>query len=424
MRSAATILHADLDAFYAAVEVRDDPALQGRPVAVGGGVILAATYEARRYGVHSAMTGAEARRRCPLLEIVPARFPEYVDSSKRVMEILERFTPLVEAISIDEAFLDVAGSVRLFGTPVEIARAIRSHVSTEVGLPISVGVASTKHLAKIASRVAKPDGLVAVPPGRETEFLHPLPVRYLWGVGPVGEERLARYGITTIGDLAGLPAATLAGWMGDHWGPHLWHLANNVDARPVVRDSSAGSVGAQSAGDATELESRHRTLLALADRIGTRLRRKQRAGRTITVRVRFDDMQALTKAATLPGPVAETTAIYRQAASSVDALVAEGGSGRRVTLVGISVSRLERAPHVQLELPLPGLGPEEVIRSGSVANVRQRRLDEAIDRARERFGREAVKRVAVLDSEPEIRSPTDQMETTNGADEPGLAAPG
>ncbi len=411
MRGTATILHADLDAFYASVAVRDDPSLRGRPVAVGGGVILAATYEARRHGVRSAMSGVEARRRCPQLVIVSADFAEYVSSSKKVMEILERLTPLVESISIDEAFLDVAGSIRLFGTPVEMARAIRRDVWNEVGLPISVGVASTKHLAKIASRVAKPDGLVAVPSGRETEFLHPLPVRFLWGVGPVGEERLARYGIHTIGDLAGFPATTLAGWMGDHWGPHLWHLANNIDSRPVTRGTAAGSVGAQSADDATDLERRHRTLLSLADRIGTRLRRKQRAGRTITVRVRFDDMQVLTRAATLPGPIAETTAIYRQAAALVDALIAEAGGGRRVTLTGISVSKLARSPHTQLELPLSGLEAEEVLRSGSEANVRQRRLDAAVDMARERFGRHAVKRVAVLDTEPEIRSPTDQMES-------------
>ncbi|MEE9299435.1 MAG: DNA polymerase IV, partial [Acidimicrobiia bacterium] len=411
MRGEATILHADLDAFYASVAVRDDPSLRGLPVAVGGGVILAATYEARRHGVRSGMSGTEARRRCPDLRMVPAQFEEYVAASKRVMEVFERYTPLVESISIDEAFLDVAGSVRLFGAPVEMARAIRSAVRTEVGLPISVGVATTKHLAKIASRVAKPDGLVVVPPGRETEFLHPLPIDYLWGVGPVGEKRLARYGIGTIGDLATFPAATLAGWLGDHWGAHLWHLANNIDARPVIRSSSSGSVGAQSAGDATELETRHRTLLALADRIGIRLRRKERAGRRVTVRVRFGDMQVLTRAATLPGPIAETSAIYRQAATSTDAVIAERGGGRRVTLVGISVSLLERTPHVQLELPLPGLGPEEVVRAGSAANVRQRELEVAVDRARERFGRNAVRRLAVLDKEPEVRSPADRMES-------------
>jgi DNA polymerase IV len=410
MRSAATILHADLDAFYAAVAVRDDPSLQGLPVAVGGGVILAATYEARRHGVRSAMGGAEARRRCPELKIVPARFDEYVATSRDVMEIFERFTPHVEAISIDEAFLDVAGSVGLFGSPESIGQQLRSTIRAEVGLPISVGVASTKHLAKIASRVAKPDGLIVVPPGREDDFLHPLPVTYLWGVGPVGEERLARYGIRTIGELAGFRPDTLASWLGDHWGPHLWHLANNRDARPVERDRSAGSVGAQSASRATEVEARHRVLLNLAERIGTRLRRKSRAGQRVTVRVRFGDMTAVTRAATLPGPIAETDAIYRQASSLADALVAERAEGREVNLVGISISMLHRAPHIQLELDLLGLEEDPVVRAGSVENVRRHDLDAAVDRARERFGRQAVRRAANLGHEPEVRSPTDHLE--------------
>ena len=410
MRSAATILHADLDAFYASVAVRDDPSLQGLPVAVGGGVILAATYEARRHGVRSAMSGTEARRRCPELRIVPARFEEYVATSKDVMEIFERFTPYVEAISIDEAFLDVAGSVGLFGSPESIGQQLRTAIRTEVGIPISVGVATTKHLAKIASRVAKPDGLIVVPPGREDDFLHPLPVTYLWGVGPVGEERLARYGIRTIGELADFRPETLASWLGDHWGPHLWHLANNHDARPVERDRSAGSVGAQSASAATDVVARHRVLLNLSERIGTRLRRKSRAGQRVTVRVRFGDMTAVTRAATLPGPIAETDAIYRQASSLVDALVAERADGREVNLVGISISMLHRAPHIQLELDLLGLEEDPVVRAGSVENVRRHDLDAAVDRARERFGRQAVRRAANLGHEPEVRSPTDHLE--------------
>ncbi len=410
MPDAATILHADLDAFYAAVAVRDDPSLRGLPVAVGGGVILAATYEARRFGVRSAMNGAEARRRCPGLRIVPARFEEYVTSSKQVMEIFGRYTPLVEAISIDEAFLDVAGSVALFGSPADMARSLRQEVRDEVGLPISVGVASTKHLAKIASRVAKPDGLVVVPPGREIEFLHPLPVTYLWGVGPVGEGRLAQYGITTIGELAQLRPETLESWLGHHWGPHLWRLANNIDSRPVERHKGTGSVGAQSAGRATDVEVRHQRLLSLAERIGTRLRRKQRAGRRITVRVRFDDMSAVTRAVTLPGPIAETTAIHHQATALADALVAERGNGRGVTLVGISVSMLQRSPHIQMELALEDLEEEAVTRAGSIDNLRHHDLDAAVDEARNRFGRDAVRRATTLGSEPEIRSPTDELE--------------
>lgn len=414
MRGEATILHADLDAFYASVAVRDDPTLVGLPVAVGGGVILAATYEARRHGVRSAMSGIEARRRCPDLRIVPARFEEYVATSRRVMAVFERYTPHVESISIDEAFLDVAGSVGLFGPPATIATSLRKVIRDELGLPISVGAATTKHLAKIASRVAKPDGLVIVPAGRETDFLHPLPVTYLWGVGPVGEERLARYGISTIGQLAAFGPETLATWLGDHWGPHLWHLANNRDARPVERSLGAGSVGAQSAGGATDLETRHRTLLSLAERIGTRLRRKARAGRRITVRVRFDDMKSVTRAASLPGPIAETDAIYRQAAALADTLVAARGEGRAVTLVGISVSKLQKAPHIQLELALDGLEEDAVVRAGSTENVRRRDLDAAVDRARERFGRDAVRRAANLGFDAEIRSPTDEFEAGGG----------
>ncbi|MDX1690237.1 MAG: DNA polymerase IV [Acidimicrobiia bacterium] len=408
MLDAATILHADLDAFYAAVEVRDDPTLRGRPVAVGGGVVLAATYEARRFGVGSAMPGADARRRCPALVVVPARFEAYVEASRAVMDILESFTPEVEAISIDEAFLDVAGSVRLFGPPPTIAADLRRRVRAEVGLPISVGVASTKHLAKIASRVAKPDGLVVVEPGSEEAFLRPLPVGHLWGVGPVGEQRLADRGVRTIGDLADAGADTLSAWMGPHWGRHLSALARNRDPRPVEPHRRARSVGAQSAGDATDPDRRHRTLLGLAERIGIRLRRQGIAGRRITVRVRFGDMTAVTRATTLPGPVAETHALYRVAAVLADALVAE--DDRRVSLVGISVGALERVPVIQLELPLDGLGDDPVGRAGSPENVRHHDLDTAVDRARSRFGRDAIRRAALLGHEPEERSPVDRLD--------------
>jgi DNA polymerase-4 len=409
MRGTATILHADLDAFYASVEVRDDPSLAGKPVAVGGGVVLAATYEARRYGVRSAMTGGQARARCPGLIVVPARFTAYVEASRQIMEILERFTPRIEPISIDEAFLDVAGARALFGSPVEIAGTIRAEVRREAQLPISIGIASTKHLAKIASRLAKPDGLVAVEPGTEEEFLAPLPVGLLWGVGPVGEEHLARYGIATIGDLAALPPKTLAGWLGPHWGEHLWHLAHNQDHRSVERGHGAGSVGAQSAGDATDVDRRHRTLLSLADRIGTRLRRKGIAGRRITVRVRFREMRSVTRARMLPGPISETTSIYRVAAELADGAVAESAD-ETVTLVGISVSALTRRPHLQLELALGGLDGDPATRPGSPTSSRLRDLDAAVDAARERYGRDAVRRAAVAGHEPEQRSPTDELE--------------
>ena len=409
MPGAATILHADLDAFYASVEVRDQPELRGRPLAVGGGVILSATYEARAFDVHAPMGIAGARRRCPGLIVIPPRFAHYVAISRLVMEVLKGFTPLVEAISIDEAFLDVSGATRLFGPPATIAASIRAAVRAEVDLPISVGVATTKHLAKIASRVAKPDGMVVVEPGTEAAFLSPLPVGHLWGVGPVGERRLGEYGIVTIGDLASIPEAVLARWMGGHWGRHLWHMAHNHDARPVDVGHRAGSVGAQSAGAASDLAVRHITLLVLADRVGGRLRRKGRAGRRITVRIRFTDMTAVSRSLTLVAPLAETTSIYRAAASLADALVIERSAGRGVNLVGLSVDLLEDAPHLQLELSL-GDAADDALRSGSVVHRRLRSLDGAIDRARARFGPTAVRRAAVLTGEPEVRSPTDAAE--------------
>jgi DNA polymerase IV len=401
VRDTATILHADLDAFYASVEVRDDPTLRGKPVAVGGGVVLAATYEARRFGVAAPLGGVEARRRCPRLIIVPPRFEAYVEASRTVMGILEAFTPAVEPISIDEAFLDVAGSVALFGPAEEIARSIRARIRAEVGLPISIGAATTKHLAKIASRVAKPDGLVVVPAGAEDDFLDPLPVAMVWGIGPVGEKRLAHYGIRTIGELRGLPEATMAAWFGPHWGAHLWHRAHNHDIRSVQPRRRAGSVGAQSAGRADDVGRRHAILLALADRVGTRMRSKAIAGRRVTVRVRLDDMTELTRAQMLPGPIAETTPIFRAATALVEALIADRAATRGITLVGISVSKLEHAPHLQLALPLTA-GEHA---AGTPDHLRHRDLDAAVDRARSRFGRPAVVRATLLESTPEQRSP-------------------
>lgn len=408
MTGAATILHADLDAFYASVEVRDRPELRDRPVAVGGGVILAATYQARALGVSAPMTGRAARNRCPNLVLLPPRFSQYVAASESVMTVLRRFTPEVEPISIDEAFLDVAGSVHLFGPPLEIARAIRAQVRQEVGLAISVGAATTKHLAKIASRVAKPDGVVVVEPGTETAFLEPLPVGYLWGIGPVGERRLATYGIGTIGQLAEVGESTLVGWFGARSGRHFWHLAHNRDARPVVAGASRpGSVGAQSAGDATTIEHRHAALLGLADRVGWRLRRRQRAGRRITVQVRFSDLTRASRSITLPAPLAETTSLYRAAAGLADSLVAERAAGRSVTLVALAVDQLADAPHLQLEMPLATGPADPALRAGSAVHRRLRSVDAAVDRARDRFGRSAVQRATVLATRPEERSPAE-----------------
>lgn len=408
VNGAATILHADLDAFYASVEVRDRPELRGRPVAVGGGVILAATYEARAQGVAAPMTGRAARARCPKLVILPPRFSQYVAASRSVMAVLRDFTPVVEPISIDEAFLDVSGSTHLLGPPDSIAQALRNRVRLEVGLAISVGAATTKHLAKIASRVAKPDGCVVVEPGSEAAFLDPLPVGHLWGVGPVGERRLAEYGIATIGQLAAVGEATLTGWFGDRTGRHFWNLAHNADARTVVAGPvRPGSVGAQSAGNASAVADRHAALLGLADRVGWRLRRKQRAGRRVTVQVRFGDMTRASRSLTLPGPIAETTSLYRAAAGLADALVAERAAGRSVTLVSISVDLLTDAPHLQLEMPLATSPADPALRAGSPTHSRLRSVDAAVDRARDRFGRSAVQRATVLASRPEERSPAE-----------------
>lgn len=404
-----SILHADLDAFFASVEVRDDPSLRDRPVAVGGGVVLAATYQARAMEVNAPMNAATARLRCPSLIIVKPRFDAYVAASRAVMEILERYTPRIEKISIDEAFLDVSGSRRLFGSGPEIAGRIRDDVRAEVDLPISVGVATTKHLAKIASRVAKPDGLCVVPAGGESEFLAPLPVGFIWGVGPVAQRKLAGYGICTIGELAALAPPTIEAWMGEHWGAHLWALANNRDPRPVHGKATAGSVGAQSAGDATDIDKRHNTLLALADRVGSRLRRKGFAGRRVSVAVRFDDMTSVTRATTLPAPIAETDPIYALASSLADSLVAERAEGRRVTLVGISVSLLARTPHLQLTLDVDPQASEGV-RPGSPHHLRRRELDRAVDLVRNRYGRDAVRRAALAGAEPEVRAPTEQLD--------------
>lgn len=403
----ASILHADLDAFYASVEVRDDPRLKAKPVAVGGGVVLAATYEARRHGVTAGISTGRARALCPGLVSVPARFSAYVEASRNVMSILEDFTPEIEPISIDEAFLEVAGSVHLLGTPPQLAEEIRRRVRSEVGLPISVGVASTKHLAKIASQVAKPDGLVVVPAGAEEEFLHPLPVRLLWGVGPVGESRLARYGIHTVGDLAAMNEHAISGWMGPHWGRHLWDLAHNVDPRRVDTRHTRKSIGAQSAGDATDAESRHTRLLALADRVAGRLRRAGKGARRTTTSIRLADMTRHSRTVSLLAPTAETILIYRTAAATADALVSLHAGTQRVTLVSVSASALVDRPHLQLQFPLGGADP---LSPGTPSGRRQQRLDQAVDRVRDRFGRDAVRHAAILARPAETRSPLEEME--------------
>lgn len=389
-----SILHADLDAFYASVEQLLDPSLRGRPVAVGGGVVLAASYEAKRMGVSGGMAGWRARERCPDLVFVRGHFAEYRRLGDRVMEILGAYTPLVQRISIDEAFLDVGGSRRLFGEPHEIAAAIRGRVRDEVGLPISVGAARTRHLAKIASQVAKPDGLVVVDPAREREFMDPLPVRLVWGVGPATQERLNRRGITTIGDLARASPGLLTRLLGDAAGTTLRALANNDDPRAVRPGGRAGSVGAQSAlGRAVPT----RELLAevlghLADRVAARLRRAGRAGRTVTVRVRFPGMRTVSRSATLQDPVSSTLTLREVAETlAAEALAANLGE-REVTLLAVAVSNLVDEPQVQLELPAAGGDPH---RAGSAAAETRLAVDRSVDAVRRRFGRTSVGYAAV-----------------------------
>jgi DNA polymerase-4 len=387
---AATILHADLDAFYASVEQMLDPSLRGKPIAVGGGVVLAASYEAKAFGVHGGMPGRRARELCPGLIFVGGHFTEYQRLGDAAIGILGDFTPLVERISIDEAFADVAGCTHLFGPPAQIAAAIRRRVRDELALPISVGVASTKHLAKIASQVAKPDGLVVVDPGTELDFLHDLPVEMMWGVGPATRARLAARGIATIGDLARSSPDALARLLGTAVGERLADLAWNRDPRAIRTHVRARSVGAQSAlGRKPVAASVIRPALRhLADRVGSRLRAKGKAGRTVTVRVRFADLRSVTHAVTLPHPVAATAILAEIAEDLVRAVLRQHPAERAISLLAISVSHIEEQPVVQLDLPL-GLA-DEARRPGAGRGMSHLLADRAVDAIRDRFGWESV----------------------------------
>ena len=378
-RGEATILHADLDAFYASVEQLLDPALAGRPIAVGGGVVLAASYEARRHGVRSAMPGWRARQLCPDIQFVGGHFKEYQRLGDAVVAVFSDFTPLVERISIDEAFLDVSGSVRLFGSPTEMATAIRHRVRTEIGLPLSIGVARTKHLAKVASQVAKPDGLVVVEPDAETEFLAPLPVDLIWGVGPVTSARLAESGIHTVGQLAATGSPILEAVLGRAAGAKLARLSANVDPRPVHEPSRAKSVGAQSAlGRRTASTPLLReTLGYLVDRVAGRLRAAHQAGRTVTVRVRFTGLRSVTRSLTVPVPVSATLTLTEVAVQLAQTALDDHPAEREITLLAVSVSNLREQHSFQPELE-PSTGDK---RWG---------VDRSVDAVRDKFGRRAV----------------------------------
>ena len=390
MDCTATILHADLDAFYASVEQLLDPRLRGKPIAVGGGVVLAASYEARAFGVRSGMPGRHARELCPGLVFVGGHFDEYQRLGDAAIGVLGDFTPSVERISIDEAFADVAGCTHLFGSPAEIARAVRARVRAEIGLPISIGVARTKHLAKIASQVAKPDGLVVVDPDTELEFLHELPVGLMWGVGPATEARLAKIGVATIGQLAESSPQSVQRLLGPAAGRKLTALAWNRDPRHIQTHRRAHSAGAQSAlGRQPAIERVFKpTLHHLADRIGARLRAKSLAGRTITVRVRFADLRSVTRALTLPAPVSATRALADIAEDLVRGVLADHRRERTISLLAIAVSHLEAHAIVQLELPL-GL-VDDGRRPGTRKGLARSRADQAVDAIRKRFGENAV----------------------------------
>jgi DNA polymerase IV len=378
----ANVLHADLDSFYASVEQRDDPSLLGRPVIVGPGVVLAASYEAKAHGVHSGMGAHRARRLCPQAAVVPCRMEVYAEASKAVFRIFENTAPVVEALSIDEAFLDVRGMAHFAGTPAQIAERLRREVRERVGLPISVGVARTKFLAKVASAVAKPDGLLLVPPDGELEFLHPLPVERLWGVGPVTAARLHDAGLRTVGEVAELSEAVLVDMLGRATGRQLHALAHNRDPRRVQRRRRRRSIGAQHAlgRRSRSPEAVDAILVALVDRVTGRLRKASRVCRTVVLRLRFSDFSRATRSHTLREATDRTETVLVAARAL---LAAAGPTVERqgITLVGVALTNLTDNHAVQLALD----------------GDRAATLDTTLDDLRERFGTEAITRAVLLD---------------------------
>ncbi|MGO8877064.1 MAG: DNA polymerase IV [Acidimicrobiales bacterium] len=383
VRQEASILHADLDAFFASVEQRDDPRLRGRPVIVGSGVVMTASYEARAFGVRTAMGGAQARRLCPHAVVVEPRMSAYAAASTAVFAVFEQTTPLVEPMSIDEAFLDVGGLGRVSGSPSQIAVRLRHDVLEQVGLPITVGVARTKFLAKVASAVAKPDGVLVVPPAGELAFLHPLAVERLWGVGAVTARKLRDRGISTVGEVARLNESTLVSLLGQAAGSHLHALARNDDPRPVQLGRRRRSIGSQRAlgrarRSAADLDA---VLIELVDRVTRRMRTAGRLGRTVSLRLRFGDFSRATRSHTLAMATAHTDTILvtaRALLSATSDLIEERG----LTLVGVAVSNLDDQGAVQLALPLDPRG------AGA--------LDSTLDDVRDRFGSASVRRAVLL----------------------------
>jgi DNA polymerase-4 len=391
----ATILHADLDSFYSSVEQRDDPSLRGRPVIVGGGVVLAASYEAKAYGIRTAMGGRQARQLCPHAIVVPPRMAAYSEASAAVFEVFRDTTPLVEPVSVDEAFLDVSGLGRVSGTPVQIAAQLREQVRSQVGLPITVGIARTKFLAKVASQEGKPDGLLLVPPDRELAFLHPLPVRRLWGVGAKTADKLHAHGIHTVADVAELSESMLGSIVGGGMGHQLFALSHNIDRRRVVTGVRRRSVGAQRAlgrsGNTMSHSEIDAVVVNLVDRITRRMRTSDRTGRTVVLRLRFDDFSRVTRSHTLPRATASTDVILSAArvlVTTAAPLIAERG----LTLVGFAVSNIDRDGAQQLELPF-------------TTAADQIALDSAVDEVRQRFGNASVMRGVLVGRDPGLEMP-------------------
>jgi DNA polymerase-4 len=379
----AAILHADLDAFFASVEQRDDPRLRGVPVIVGAGVVLAASYEAKASGVRTAMSGAQARRLCPEAVVVAPRMSAYAEASKAVFRVFDDTSPLVEGLSIDEAFLDVRGLERISGTPTEIAVRLRRDVLEQVGLPITVGIARTKFLAKVASGVAKPDGLLVVPPDGELAFLHPLPVERLWGVGRVTAAKLHERRIATVGEVARLAEDELVSMLGRASGRHLHALAHNRDPRPVQGGRRRRSVGAQRAlgRSGRSHDAVDAVVVALVDRVTRRMRAAGRIGRTVVLRLRFGDFSRATRSHTLPHATAQTEAILAVARALL-ATATPMIEQRGLTLVGVAVGNLDDDSAVQLMLPFDRHSADA--------------LDAALDEVRRRFGSTAITRAVLL----------------------------
>ena len=388
---AATILHADLDAFFASVEQRDDRALRGKPVLVGGGVVLAASYEAKAYGVRTAMGGRQAKRLCPHAIVVRPRMSAYSEASKAVFEVFEDTTPLVEGLSIDEAFLDVRGLERLAGPPPQIAARLRRRVLEEVGLPITVGVARTKFLAKVASGVAKPDGLLVVPPDDELGFLHPLPVERLWGVGRVTAAKLHDRGLRTVGQVAALDEPLLVHLLGQASGRHLHALAHNRDPRPVQPGRRRRSIGSQRAMGRRpkSFEEIDSSVIAIVDRVARRLRTGRRRCRTVVLRLRFDDFTRATRSLTMPRLTDQSHTIL-EAARSLLGAATPLIRARGITLVGISLTNLENTDAVQLTL---------------TEDWRPSALDAALDAVKNRYGSTSITRAVLVGRDPGVSMP-------------------